>query len=171
VREAEREIDSKLSLVEYMSKEGLELVNGKMSCPFHADSDPSFHVKAETNQFKCFGACQRKGRYISFYIAWQEFKYGRKLTYEKAIGEILHREFKAEVQSIQENELEIKTVRPFYKPQITLDISSLLAESKRVKTLEEAVRFIVYMHGGSGLFDEEDSDKWELSLEELEESS
>ena len=56
-------------------------------CPFHHDTDPSFHYWKEKNSFKCFG-CNVAGSVVNLHILWQRTHYGRFIDKDTAIKEL-----------------------------------------------------------------------------------
>ena len=56
-------------------------------CPFHSDTDPSFHFWKEKKAYHCFG-CHASGNVISMHIRWQQIEYKRFVDKNTAIREI-----------------------------------------------------------------------------------
>ena len=45
-------------------------------CPFHADTDPSFHIWTEKKIYHCFG-CHNSGNIVRLHMEWQKTEYSR----------------------------------------------------------------------------------------------
>lgn len=59
------EVKRRHNIVEVVSRYVTLNAQNKGLCPFHDDKDPSFHVKAKGQFFKCFG-CGEGGDVIKF---------------------------------------------------------------------------------------------------------
>lgn len=56
-------------------------------CPFHTDTDPSFHFWKEKKAFKCFG-CGSAGNIIRMHILWEKENNNRFIDINTAIREL-----------------------------------------------------------------------------------
>lgn len=56
-------------------------------CPFHDDTDPSFHYWKEKKLFHCFG-CKKTGNIITMHILWQGQEYKRFINVDTAVKEL-----------------------------------------------------------------------------------
>lgn len=56
-------------------------------CPFHDDTDPSFHFWKEKKIYRCFG-CGATGNVIGMHIRWMKEEYGRYMDKTTAIKEL-----------------------------------------------------------------------------------
>ena len=60
--------------------------SGKVTCPIHDDSSPSFFYDDNLQTFHCFG-CQRKGTVIDLH-RYMEEKEGNSITYIQALTDV-----------------------------------------------------------------------------------
>ena len=56
-------------------------------CPFHSDTDPSFHFWKEKKAFHCFG-CKTSGNVIRMHILWQKEFHKRYVDKNTAVKEL-----------------------------------------------------------------------------------
>lgn len=56
-------------------------------CPFHEDTDPSFHYWREKSAYHCFG-CGVSGNVISLHMRWQKQQYNRVINVNIAVKEL-----------------------------------------------------------------------------------
>jgi len=56
-------------------------------CPFHDDTDPSFHYWPDKKMFYCFG-CKAAGSVIHMHMRWEKEYNGKTLTKEEAIKDL-----------------------------------------------------------------------------------
>jgi hypothetical protein len=56
-------------------------------CPFHADTDPSFHYWKDNKSFHCFG-CKVSGNVISLHMRWEKEHNNRAINHNTAIMEL-----------------------------------------------------------------------------------
>lgn len=56
-------------------------------CPFHTDTDPSFHFWKEKKAFKCFG-CSTAGNVIRMHVLWEKEHNNRFIDTNTAVKEL-----------------------------------------------------------------------------------
>lgn len=92
----EQKIIDNVSIVDYYNthivpnRQGFrKIADAKPSglCPFHDDTDPSFHYWKEKKLFHCFG-CKKTGNVITMHILWQGQEFKRFINTETAVKEL-----------------------------------------------------------------------------------
>ncbi|MFN4216817.1 MAG: DNA primase [Brevinematales bacterium] len=90
---------SKVSLVDIMEREGINLVRrGKQYmalCPFHKEKTPSFSVNNEEGVYYCFG-CHAKGNAITFLREYKNLSYPEAMEY---LADMAHEDIKPYLSS------------------------------------------------------------------------
>jgi DNA primase len=79
-----QQIKDKLDIVEYVARFAPDLKkNGryyKACCPFHSEKTPSFVVNADTQSWRCFGACAEGGDLFSFAMKRHNWSFSEAIT-------------------------------------------------------------------------------------------
>lgn len=91
----EQLIVDNVSIVDYYnqfiaSKRGYRKISEQKPagiCPFHADTDPSFHFWKEKKMFYCFG-CHTAGNVIRMHILWEQTENKRYIDNKVAVIEL-----------------------------------------------------------------------------------
>lgn len=86
-------------------------------CPFHDDTDPSFHFWPDKKMFYCFG-CKAAGSVIQMHMRWQEEYNGRKIDKKTAIKELGYM-YNIELELDEDGD--IKTESPFSAARRKMD--------------------------------------------------
>ena len=96
VSENEQKLIDNISLYDYYNenivpkRQGFRKISPERSsgiCPFHSDTDPSFHVWRENKIYKCFG-CDSKGNIIQLHTNWMRVEYNRYIDKKTAMLEL-----------------------------------------------------------------------------------
>ena len=69
-------------------KEGVHKLGKATICPFHDDTDPSFHIWEKINGFRCFG-CGATGDVIRAHQLYNQMYNNRQLTRKQSAQELL----------------------------------------------------------------------------------
>ena len=136
LQEAKNKVLKEVPLSLAISKLGytMGLTSGKIKCPIHDDSSPSFFYDDELQTFHCFG-CQRSGTIIDLHRYLEE-KEGNSIAYDKALLDVA-KEYNVSIPDIF-SESEIKRLERKKSERVVVD--SEFREKRELQKYEEAAK-------------------------------
>lgn len=113
----EKKLVESISIPQYYNEQivpnraGYRLLSAERAssiCPFHADTDPSFHYWKEKNMFRCFG-CGVAGNVVNLHMLWEKTENNRFIDKDTAIKE-LAKMYNIELELDESGELKTESV-------------------------------------------------------------
>lgn len=93
------------------SREGFRRISTEKPsgiCPFHTDTDPSFHFWKEKKMYRCFG-CGAAGNVVSMHIRWEKEHNHRSIDKNTAIKD-LARMYNVELELDEKGSMKVESV-------------------------------------------------------------
>lgn len=85
-------------------------------CPFHTDTDPSFHFWKEKKAFKCFG-CGSAGNIIRMHVLWEKEHNNRYIDNNTAVKELAYL-YDVELELDETGEVKVESVFEIAKRKV-----------------------------------------------------
>lgn len=113
----EKKIIESISIPQYYNEQivpyraGFRLLSAERPssiCPFHTDTDPSFHYWKDKSMFRCFG-CGVAGSVVNLHILWEKTENNRFIDKETAIKD-LARMYNIELELDEKGDLKTESV-------------------------------------------------------------
>lgn len=160
----EKKIIDSISIPQYYNEQivpnrvGFRLLSAERPssiCPFHADTDPSFHFWKEKNMFRCFG-CGVAGSVVNLHMLWEKTENNRFIDKDTAIKE-LARMYNIELELDESGELKTESVFDVAKRKMqtkqydvqTFDMTKMTIAGFRTfnNQVKESIAKSIYMTG------------------------
>lgn len=113
----EKKIVDSISIPQYYNEQivpnrsGFRLISAERPsgiCPFHTDTDPSFHYWKEKNIFRCFG-CGVAGTVVNLHILWEKTYRNRFIDKNTAIKDLAYM-YNIELEVDESGDLKVESV-------------------------------------------------------------
>ena len=101
-------------------------------CPFHTDTDPSFHYWKDNKMFMCFG-CHAAGNVVGMHMRWEKQKSNRIIDRNTAIRELAEM-YGIELEVDEKGQMKTESVFDIAKKNLSIGNSG---EKKEELTVSE----------------------------------